>query len=483
MYVNDLWKRSKQIWQSKIVNQSFNIFGCYNASGGNSVPLAEQPQSYLELDTAVRDLLTGVADSNKKRVIDTMCKFRDLIQFPKNKPTMPLIMFYFPYAYDKLIKAGNLTNNTKATLNKLNQIYGEKIDLDTKINNFIELFDRTGLFFRERYTESIDSLHDGRYSFLYVSFVPVKIQRVAETKPLNFTFWVGEHIRITFGNCTKTESTEILKVLMWLMELFPEAKNLEYDIKIFLFDVPKQFPAPGEFITPQNVNSGYTITSSTNLRKIFIYRKEEHIKVLIHEFLHSIECDFAVADERYDKEIINFVKSIKTETTPTLAPLNDNDIKDLSELERNRDAYVNPNETLAELGANILNIIHVMLRKNENFSTFERYFQKEREHALLQCARIFNHFGGITQPIKQTTNVIPYFIIRAAAYFTNEEIFNYLNVNNDICYRNPNNKKVSTALKKLGFTGYPSGFLDKIKKLMETNRSYRGQSLRMSIIE
>lgn len=479
-YVDNLLTKSRKIWKS-IAEQNFNIFGCYDSSGGNfvSIPLAEQPQSYLTLDKAIMNLLDGVSDSNKK-TITTLCQFRDLIQLPKDKPTMPLIMFYFPYARDKLVSAGNLTNNIKATLEKLNQIYGEtSVDLITKIKKFIDFFDSTGRYFCERYIKTIDALHDGRYSFLYQSFVSTQIQHVAETIPLEFTFWIGNHIRMTFGNCTKEESTEILRVLLWLMELFPIAKTLEYDIKIFLLDVPKMFPPRnGDFITPRNVNSGYTIRYTTNLRKIFVYRREEHIKVLIHEFLHSIECDSDVSNE---PDIVKFIESIKLETTPMFAELNPKDIKDLSEIRKNAESVANPNETLAEIGANILNIIHLILQRKENNAAFYRYFHKEREHALRQCAKIYKHFGGFDNPIRQTTNVIPYYILRAAAYFNESKLFEYLDLNNDICYILPAQKNVAKIFKELGFTGFPPGFKSTIQKIINSGIDVQKQSLRMTI--
>ena len=52
----------------------------------------------------------------------------------------------------------------------------------------------------------------------------------------------------------------------------------------FAADVPRCFPSTGE-VGPEHVNGGYTTGCSTN--GIYIYRKEEATRVLIHELMHA----------------------------------------------------------------------------------------------------------------------------------------------------------------------------------------------------
>jgi hypothetical protein len=475
-FLESLFLQAKKEWNA-IHLLKINIFGCYSTE--NIKPIAEQNLSYTMLDNAVYNLITGVEKSNEKTIL-TMCKMRDHIQMAKNVSTMPLVMFYFPHAYKKMRSNDYLTNNTKSTLENLNNIYYSNSNLDTKIQLFIQFLDKTGTFFRDIYYDNIDELRDGRYSFLYEPFVSTQIQYELETKPLKFNFWVDTNDRITFANCTKDECTELVQLFLLLKRLYPTANNYNYDIKFLLTDVPKLLPKPGEYLTPQNVNSGYTIIYPTNLRKILIYRREEYIKVFIHEFLHSVGCDRDVAE---DTKIVSFLSSLKTETTPIFGNtvINMNDIKDIAEIKKNKKIHNNPNETLAEIGSNILMIIFRLLQNNQPFEIFYSSFERERQFALNQCAKIIQHFGGDDVKntiIKQTTNVIPYYILRASIYFQPEKLFEYLNKNGNICYILPIKKEITELLRSVGFTSFSPEFVSEIKKLISQKKF--DQSMRMT---
>jgi hypothetical protein len=58
-------------------------------------------------------------------------------------------------------------------------------------------------------------------------------------------------------------------------------------IHVFLTDYKKEFPSESVLLTPFNVNTGVTIYGKT----ILVYRKEEVIKVLIHELIHFFGID------------------------------------------------------------------------------------------------------------------------------------------------------------------------------------------------
>lgn len=479
-YLKTLFSQAKKEWDT-IQSSKINIFGCYG-SKVNPTPIAEQNLSYTMLDNAVHNLLTGVEKGNEKMIL-TMCKMRDHIQMAKEVSTMPLVMFYFPHAYKKIRSNEYLTNNTKSTLAVLNNIYYDTgISLDAKIKNFIEFLDKTGTFFRNVYYSNIDQLRDGRYSFLYEPFVSTRIQYELETKPLKFSFWVDANNRITFTNCTKDEAVELVKLFLLLKRLYPTANKYNYDIKFLLTDIPKKLPKQGEYLTPQNINSGYTITyGNINLRKILIYRREEYIKVFIHEFLHSIGCDRDVSE---DTKIISFLSSLKTETTPIFGNtvINMTDIKDISEVKKNKKLHNNPNETLAEIGSNILMIIFRLLQNNLPFENFYSSFEKERQFALIQCAKIIKHFGNDdiqNTIIKQTTNVVPYYILRASIYYQPEKLFEYLNSNNGICYVLPIKKEITELLRSIGFTSFSSEFVSEIKKII--SQSKFDDSIRMTM--
>lgn len=69
----------------------------------------------------------------------------------------------------------------------------------------------------------------------------------------------------------------------------PKPSNLV--ILLSLNNEKKKFPKTN-VITPENVNNGLTTLFRDNTRHIFIYRKQDVFKVLIHEMIHYFDADF-----------------------------------------------------------------------------------------------------------------------------------------------------------------------------------------------
>jgi len=68
--------------------------------------------------------------------------------------------------------------------------------------------------------------------------------------------------------------------------------NRNYHITIYLTTIKKRLPSPNQpkILTEEYSNSGFTFVAEP--RDIHIFRKEESLKVLIHELIHSCEFDF-----------------------------------------------------------------------------------------------------------------------------------------------------------------------------------------------
>lgn len=73
----------------------------------------------------------------------------------------------------------------------------------------------------------------------------------------------------------------ISKVAHRISQLYKHSKHLDF----FVVPVPecKVYPEPGQYITPQNMNSGYTVLSGSS---IYVYRLEEWPKIVLHELMH-----------------------------------------------------------------------------------------------------------------------------------------------------------------------------------------------------
>ena len=122
-------------------------------------------------------------------------------------------------------------------------------------------------------------------------------------------------------------------------------------------------------ITPNHVNTG-----SVYNNKIVLYRKEEVLKVLIHELVHLVN----------DNHNINNIFHPQFASRFCFDRINDAD-------------YTLPSETLTEIMASMLNIIFVLgdckLSKDVFMKSFYEMLRYEIGFGLFQTAKILNYFG------------------------------------------------------------------------------------------
>jgi hypothetical protein len=162
------------------------------------------------------------------------------------------------------------------------------------------------------------------------------------------------------------------------------------ELVIFASDEKKIFPKKGEILTGDNVNSG----SCYPKKIINIWRKEELIKVLIHELIHFYGIDFHDSTQNYQKlsDVVNNIK-----------------------LDDNCDSIDSCNESYTETLALIINTYIISkLIKHDFFEllTYEIYFTSAQVIKIIQ-----HHNGNNIRDIfrikfKQLTSVRSYFIIK-----------------------------------------------------------------------
>jgi hypothetical protein len=154
---------------------------------------------------------------------------------------------------------------------------------------------------------------------------------------------------------------------------------------IFYSDKQKFLPLKKKKITSQNMNSGSCLKKNF----IYIWRKEEFYKVLLHELIHYFELDFA----EYDGIVLK------------------NKIDSLFKI-----SGVNViNEAFTEILA--LTFFSTILSEGIEVS-FDKIIQYENLFTHCQIAKIIIHFGGKTYDdlfnitINQSTSVTSYIIIK-----------------------------------------------------------------------
>ena len=168
----------------------------------------------------------------------------------------------------------------------------------------------------------------------------------------------------------------------------------EITINYYLTNKKKEW-IKGDIPSINEVNSGSCQNNSHNNHSIInIWRKEEVLKVTLHEMIHAL-CFDVYKDTQ---NIINYYR-------------------DKYNISSNQ---INSNEAYTELWANIINCYLISKNKNYNFSqliSIEHFFSNVQSQKIMNLIPNKNK----TIDINKDTNILAYFIIKT-------EIFNRLNV-------------------------------------------------------
>jgi hypothetical protein len=227
---------------------------------------------------------------------------------------------------------------------------------------------------------------------------------------------------------------KIIKIIDLIKEINdhyePNNNNTKYNVIIFLGNQKKQFI--GNTITPISMNSGACVPEVYAC----VWRKEELEKVLIHELLHFINCDFHSHISGYDKI--------------------DKSITDLIKIEGTN----NPNEAYNETVAGIINMCWKSVLLNININKIYYY---EMHFLYLQSAKLIKYFNGNkledllnnTITIDQTTSALSYLFLKMILFHYIIETCDFIkNIN----------FKCNTSIKINDFSNFLTNKLSKINK-------------------
>ena len=146
-------------------------------------------------------------------------------------------------------------------------------------------------------------------------------------------------------------------VIKSIKDMFSEISEQHFDLFFFGSDAKKTFPCKNHKITENNVNSADTTFYSDGEIIIRLYRKEELIKVTIHEVLHVLKVETRLKENF--KKMFNVSVNLLT------------------------------NEAIVEAIATFINCTLYSLINNEDINIV---LNKEINMGQLQTAKILNHF-------------------------------------------------------------------------------------------
>lgn len=172
------------------------------------------------------------------------------------------------------------------------------------------------------------------------------------------------------------------------------------DITVVLSPFKKVFPQGEQPLTSFNINSGVTaLLSDEEKSVVVIFRREEVIKVLIHELIHAMQIDIhSDNDTHFLKRFFGFPST----------------------------HHFNVSETFTETYACLLNVAIASLLSRSSYKQFQERLAQEKEFIIMQGCRVLSklHFkldaNGILQPntntYQETTNTIAYYILKAIVF-------------------------------------------------------------------
>lgn len=221
-------------------------------------------------------------------------------------------------------------------------------------------------------------------------------------------------------------------------------------IYIYLSDQKKILPKEkGEPIDKIHANSAFTYSCSmdnengneSHDNEIYIFRREEYLKVLIHECFHSMGLDFSNRPQQdVDEKIVKVFKNI---FNPECIDCNN----------------IRFYETYCEMWAELVNIILICVKKYKKHTAFgvmtimdmkrvckqiESYIQLETLFSLFQCSKILHHYNltyrelfvppsdkNITEvKYKENTNVFSYYFLKTICMFHSNDFIEWCGEHN-----------------------------------------------------
>lgn len=206
---------------------------------------------------------------------------------------------------------------------------------------------------------------------------------------------------------------------------------------IYLSDKKKKLPKEkGEPIDKIHANSAFTYSCSMDNpnNEIYIFRREECLKVLIHECFHSLGLDFSNKNQDdVDTQLAHIFQNI---FHPTCIDCNN----------------IRFYETYCEMWAELINLIFICVTKYKKHTAsgvmsimdmkkisrqVEAYVQLETLFSLFQCAKILHHYNlsyrelfyplsphpNHTIKYAEKTNVFSYYFLKCICmFFSNDFI-------------------------------------------------------------
>lgn len=199
------------------------------------------------------------------------------------------------------------------------------------------------------------------------------------------------NVTVSIYHKLKNDQTKLIKIISQYIQYIVSLSNTNRNININIYLTGFKKYSKNGIPDKDSINSGSCLNNGSN-SEINIWRKEELLKVMVHELIHAL-CFDRYSD---NENIINHYKSIYN--------LSSN--------------VINTGEAYTEIWANILNCYLISKIYNKGEEYFYRLMGIEKDFCLFQAHKIF-YLTGINKKkidVNKYSNVLSYYIIRMELY-------------------------------------------------------------------
>jgi hypothetical protein len=187
-----------------------------------------------------------------------------------------------------------------------------------------------------------------------------------------------------------------------IKKLFNIKPTQDFNYYILLNPMKRKLPnKKGDSIGAININGGFTYLNSNN---VYIVRKEDYEKVILHELLHHHDIHFEGWTNANIKRIKNMCGIAEKQ-------------------------YLLPNEAIIETYAIILNTAFYCIEHNMTFTDFKKTLAKDKEHNIAIAKKILDKQGN--NKWYEKTHSYCYIVLRAIFYIYFKEFVRIYRYNND----------------------------------------------------
>ncbi len=283
----------------------------------------------------------------------------------------------------------------------------------------------------------------------------------------------------TFNQLNKKEKEDIYNCIICIL-LFKKLYNRSYfqqKITYYPSSLTKLLPNTHNKLClgPHECNSGLTfVTLHTDPNKtdngdITLFRKEEHIKVLIHEMIHANFRDLLLIHDNSRE----FTKRFCT------------------------DYDILMNESYTEFLATILNIFYISIIKKYDLKKMNELLNKEIKYGIYVCNKVLDFYGikNIKDILKindfckkhlsQKTNVISYYLFKPLQFIHLNQMEEFLKKHTK--YLQIKDKESALIYKEMIF-GFVKNHQNELLEIHlnqnnKNNNLIKNKSLRMTLFE